>query len=189
MIVSRHVSPALALIFAAGVAVSPTTASAGFFDQFFGGGASSQPSQPTYDFGSQPQNGAPGGVGTQPRLRKKVVHREVAPVRQKTTDLLHDKTLRPGDAIMMKDGVHIYSGPETAKHTTKQFVPIASARYLPSHEKAALVALDTTQVSPTNISDGGNTLASGRSAAVGTPISDGFRITDARGASIRYVGP
>lgn len=168
---------ALGAIISAGVGLAPASANAGFFDQLFGGGTP-QPAQPNY--GAEPQ--APvspdaGPVQTQRPFKRTVAH-EVKQVRQKTTDLMHDKTLRPGDAIMMKDGVHIYNGPEAVKHSAKQFVPIDDARYVTSTQRAALVAMYTT---PTTV-----TLQSGRSIGV---VSPGYRITDARGASVRYVGP
>ena len=75
------------------------------------------------------------------------------------------------------------------KHSAKEFVPIDNARTMSASTKAALVAIDTTRFDPLKRSLVPDTLASGRSSAVGVPISKGFKITDARGASIRYVGP
>lgn len=167
----------------------PGTAQAGFFDQLFGAPAPRQV-EPTYE--SQPAPGPaapfPGqDAAPPPRLKKKTAVREVMPVRQKTTDLWHDKTLRVGDAIMMKDGLHVYNGPEAAHHSSKEFPPIGQARSVPAAQRLALAAIDTTRSDVSATAPAG--LSSGRSAATGTPISKGFKITDARGASIRYVGP
>jgi hypothetical protein len=100
-----------------------------------------------------------------------------------------DRTLRPGDAIMMKDGIHIYDGPRTTHHTPGQFVPIDEADGLPKTERSALLAMDMTRNDPLKRTLEPDTLASGRSASETQPLSRGYRITDARGASVRYVGP
>ena len=180
---------ALGLAFAAGVSMAPASANAGFFDQLFGGGAP-QPSQPSYS-DPVPQQMAPFiRTPAAPRhIKKKIALRDATPVRQKTTDLWHDKTLRPGDAVVMRDGLHIYNGPEAGRHSSDQFVPMDDADHVTTTQRAALVAMDTTRFNPLKADRGSDVLASGRSAAVGAPISPGFRITDARGASVRYVGP
>ncbi len=178
----------MGLALAAGLALLPSSANAGFLDQLFGGAP--QPSQPSYTpEPAQPPLMSPDQVGPSvPRARKKIAIRQTAPVRQKTTDLMHDKTLRVGDAIMMKDGVHVYNGPDAARHSAKEFVPIDDARHVSSTQRAALVAMDITHTDPL-AGVRSTELASGRSVSVDTPIAKGFKITDARGASIRYVGP
>ena len=182
------------------VLLAPGTAQAGFLDQLFGSPAPA-PAAPTYSY-EQPS--APSEFYT-PRVRsyrhslavpvrrheaKKVVAaRDLEkPVLQQTTDLMSDKTLRPGDAVMMKDGLHVYDGRESAKHRAAQFVAIDAAK-LKGSDRSALVAMDTTRNDPLRGAVAPDTVASGRSAAVGTPVVKGFKITDARGQSVRYVGP
>jgi hypothetical protein len=173
---------ALCVVVASGTAASSTSARAGFLDELFG--SAPMPSQAYPDAApSQPDTLAPSAP---------VKHRpprDVAPVRQKTTDLMLDKTLRPGDAVMMRDGVHVYDGSETSHHSARQFVPVDAARSVSSKTRAALLAMDTMRNDPLRSGVAPDTLASGRSASVAMPISKGFKITDARGASIRYVGP
>lgn len=169
--------------------VAPTAASAGFLDELFGGGSAA----PTQPFGYEPpQTSSPqiqdAPVKRRPRAKQVVIHDET-PVRQKTTDLWHDKTLRPGDAIMMKDGMHVFKGYSASLHTPREFVPVTNTRLVSSKERSALLALDTTHNDPLKHGHAPDTIASGRSAAVAVPVSKGIRITDARGASIRYVGP
>lgn len=163
--------------------VAWTPARAGFFDQLFGG----PPAAPAYEPNDAPRMAPSDAPATRHRSRRKVA-REVAPVKQTPTDLMHDKTLRPGDAVMMKDGLHVYDGPVARAHDRSEFVPVAHADLSKTHRNM-LLALDTSQHDPLRGRMTPDTLASGRSAAVGVPVSQGYKITDARGRSIRYVGP
>ena len=193
MVVSRKFSHVLVLGASAATLFSafafPSTAQAGFFDQLFGA-----PSQPVYN---QPSyNGAPPQqLDVQPEpfvLQRRAVKRVVAddkPVLQKTTDLLHDKTLRPGDAVMMKTGIHVYTGRETAAHKAAEFSPLDQAPRLRPNERVALASMDGTRNDPLAKGAAPDTLSSGRSAAVSTPIVAGVKFTDQRGKTIRYVGP
>ena len=45
--------------------------------------------------------------------------------------LLGDPTLRPGDAAMFPDGVHIYRGTRYDRRSLSDFVPVEGARALP----------------------------------------------------------
>ena len=175
------------------------TAQAGFLDQLFG--APPAPATPSYSY-EQPS--APVDLArpqvrsrrhsmvmpTHLRQPKKVVaSRDLEkPVLQQTTDLMSDKTLRPGDAVMMKDGLRVYDGREASNHRATQFVALDAAK-LKAPERSALVAMDTTRNDPLRGTVTPDTVASGRSAAVGAPVVKGFKITDARGQSVRYVGP
>lgn len=154
-----------------------TPASAqGFFDQLFGGGSSPQPyyNAPSTDL-------PPGFDDDAPRHHKKKravsADSDGKPQLQKPTDLMSDKTLRVGDAVMMKDGLHIYKGGYGAKHSADQFVALDRSRQISSTEREKLAALDVTQSSG---------VIEHRSS---TDVVPGFKITDARGNSIRYVGP
>lgn len=184
----RSSTPARVLVgsclVALGAAFAPATAQAGFFDQLFG--APPPPSQPTYQY-----DAAPMPLPLEPREhrhRAKKVYVDEKPVLQKPTDIMHDKTLRPGDAVMTKTGIHIYDGHESGTHHPDDFVPLDEAR-LKKSERVALAALDGTRNDPLAKALPPDTLASGRSAAVATPIVKGVTFTDQRGRTIRYVGP
>jgi hypothetical protein len=182
----RRGAAVLAIGVVVGLSMNVGTAQAGFFDELFGGGQATQ--APTYEQAPMPQVDLPDAMAPAHR-RTKTVAVDAKPVLQKTTDLMHDKTLHPGDAIMMKDGIHIYSGAESSQHTKKQFVALDDARYVSSKQRSSLIAMDTTRNDPLTHDMMPDTIASGRSASVSTPIAAGYRITDARGASVRYVGP
>lgn len=167
----------------------PGTAQAGFFDQLFG----AAPSQPAYN---QPSyNEVPPQLDGQPEpflLQRRAVKRVAAddkPLLQKTTDLMHDKTLRPGDAVMMKTGIHVYTGHETTAHKSADFSPLDQTPRLKPNERIALASMDGTRNDPLAKGSAPDTLSSGRSAAVSTPIVAGVKFTDQRGKTIRYVGP
>ena len=104
----------------------PTAAHAGFFEQFFGGPQrSSQPSY-GYDNPDAPRGNEPFMIQPRARVVRKAV--DDKPVLQKTTDLIHDKTLRQGDAVMTKTGIKIFTGRETATHSMAEFTPLDNAR-------------------------------------------------------------
>ncbi len=164
----------------------PASAQAGFFEQLFGIAPQASPfeSGRSYEAPARPLEQR----STPHHARKHVA--DAKPNRQKPTDLFHDASLRPGDAVMMKDGIHVYQGEGGSVHDGRDFVAVDASRELNGRERAALVALDTTRNDPLRGREvQPDTLASGRSAAVGAPVSAGFKITDARGASVRYVGP
>ncbi len=173
-------------LFAAAIVAGPGPAQAGFFDQLFGGGA---PNEPVYQ--SEPQRmDAPSAPAVLQRRRPvKRVAVEQKPVRQTPTDLMHDRTLQPGDAVMMKTGIHVYTGREGATHRSSEFTRLDDARRVPAATKAVLASLDGTRNDPLAKAAAPDTLASGRSAAVGSPIVAGMKFTDQRGVTIRYVGP
>ena len=186
-VVGRRNAVVLAIGVVVGLAAVPTGAQAGFFEQLFGGFQAPAPQvEPSTSYDSAPR------VANSP-LQSRHIHRHVAklndkPVLQKTTGLMEDKTLRSGDAVMMKDGLHVYAGPTSATHETDQFVALDDARHLTGKERVELASMDTMRNDPL-ATDKTDTIASGRSAAIGSPIVTGYRITDGKGASIRYVGP
>jgi hypothetical protein len=172
---SRIHAGGLAVAIFATVAM-PAAAQAGFFDQLFGGGQA----QP---FGYQT---SPFGDWGAPPIRRRAHHvRAVVEeklVRQTPTDLMHDQTLRYGDAVMMKSGIAIFTGERSSSHDREDFSPLQDARVRP-REKLALGALDGSKSS--------DQLVSGRSSSTVTPvlIVKGVMIHDPSGKSIRYVGP
>ena len=162
---------------------APGVAHAGFFEQLFG----LEPAPSTgYDRTERPYEPQPYRRAVRP---KKAAAVDTKPKRQMPTDLMHDATLRPGDAVMMKGGMRVYEGDDQSKHDKRDFVALEAAPDVPKKPRAELVALDTTRNDPLRGTVTPNVIASGRSAAVGAPISQGYRITDARGKSMRYVGP
>lgn len=196
---ARHRWLAMSVCVAA-LAGAPATAQAGFFDQLFGVAPTPAPAPapaPSVQYGVPAGSVAPAPRASgraehhadSHRARKRMVARETKPVRQEPTDLMHDKTLRPGDAVMMKNGVHVYAGPETSRHHESQFLPLDNARHLSSQERGELVAMDMTRRDPLEYVSSKNTVREGRSSVDGPMIAAGYKITDARGRSIRYVGP
>ncbi len=183
---SRRGAVVLAIGVMAGLATAPSSAQAGFFDQLFGVFQAPAPTPtPSYDY-----DRAPRAIPRESRhIRKHVATISDKPILQKTTGLMEDKTLRAGDAVMMQDGVHVYAGPGSASHDRDQFVPLDDARRLSERTRIQLASMDTTRNDPLTRDNKPDTIASGRSAAVGTSVVAGYRITDAKGASVRYVGP
>ncbi len=175
-----------AFLIAGMVGGAAVPAQAGFFDQLFGGGQSQ--SAPQY---SEPQSmDAPSEpTVAQPRRAVKRLAVDSKPVLQKPTDLMHDRTLQPGDAVMMKTGIHIYTGREGTVHDRDQFTPLDEASRLPAARKIDLAAMDGTRNDPLAKAAAPDTLASGRSASVSAPIVTGVKFTDKRGVIVRYVGP
>ena len=185
--VRRRGQTVLAIGVVAGLAMASTSAQAGFFEQLFSGFQAQAPApQPAYDYNSAPRSAAPSRVH---HFRRRVASVSSKPVLQRTTSLMDDKTLRPGDAVMMKDGLHVYAGPESATHERDQFVRLDEAHRLSDKERVRLASMDTTRNDPLMHDNETNTIASGRSAAVASPVVAGYRITDVKGASVRYVGP
>ena len=112
------------------------------------------------------------------------------PKLQKPTDLMHDVTLQNGDAVMMKGGLRVYTGEDGGgRHTKTDFVALDDVSGMPKEERKALVAMDTTRNDPLRGALSLDTIASGRSAAVASPIVSGHEIVDAAGKKVRYVGP
>ena len=178
---------ASALAFGLGLAMMPGSAQAGFLDQLFGGAPTAPQAAPapSYQY-DEPSfmHEAPA----RPHLKRKVV--DAKPKLQKPTDLMHDATLQNGDAVMMKGGIEIYMGDDaTGHHAKSDFEPIGDVDGVSKQERKALVAMDTTRNDPLRGSLNPDTIASGRSAAVSSPIVAGHEIVDASGKTVRYVGP
>ena len=109
--------------------------------------------------------------------------------RQEPTDLMHDPTLRYGDAVMMKSGIAIYTGGRTASHDAEDFSPLHDIKRLKPSEKIALEAVDAAR--PGHLLDARSSgqLVSGRSSVSAITLAKGVMISDHNGKSIRYVGP
>ncbi len=180
---------ASAIAFGLGLSALPGAAQAGFLEQLFG--AAPQPSPQAapapsyqYDEPSYFQN-AP----VRHRAKRKMVVDD-KPKLQKPTDLMHDVTLQNGDAVMTKGGLQVYTGEDGGgRHTKTDFVALDDVSGMPKEERKALVAMDTTRNDPLRGALSPDTIASGRSAAVASPIVSGHEIVDATGKKVRYVGP
>ena len=190
----RQAALSLAAMFA--IALTPATAHAGFFDQLFGGGMA--PQQPIEAPAQSGYSQDPTGLNSYRPARTVHVKKKVVvvaatvaktPLLQKTTDLMSDKTLRTGDAVMMKTGVQIYDGPQQSRHDADQFVALGDADHLKAKTRDELLAMDVTRRNPLVFAAATSSVQEGRSAATGQPVATGYKITDAHGRSIRYVGP
>ena len=103
---------------------------------------------------------------------------------------MHDATLQNGDAVMMQDGIHIYTGDDGDKqHTKTDFTALDDVDGMSKPQKNALFAMDATHDDPLKGALAPDTVASGRSASVAAPIAQGRPIMDAHGKTVRYVGP
>lgn len=179
---------ASALAFGLGLAMLPGTAQAGFFEQLFGGAPTAAPQvapAPSYQYD---EPGFMQDAPVRPRAKRKVV--DAKPKLQKPTDLMHDATLQNGDAVMTKGGIKIYMGDDaTGHHAKSDFEPLGDVDGVSKQERKALVAMDTTRNDPLRGNLNPDTIASGRSAAVASPIVPGHEIVDVGGKKVRYVGP
>lgn len=187
MATSHSAIAALLLAVGVGAVGAPTTAQAGFLEQLFGVAPEPAPQAPAYDYG-QP---APAyRLAPAPSRPKRKIVASDKPKLQKTTELMRDTTLQAGDAVMTKDGLRIYTGDDGVGHHSKaDFDTIDSLDGVPKAEKVALMALDTTRNDPLRHGTQPDTVASGRSASVSTNLTQGHTIVDAKGRSVRYVGP
>lgn len=62
--------------------------------------------------------------------------------------LMHDETLRPGDAIVTKDGIRIFEGPVSSHHMSSDFTPLRDARNVDSKTRATLAQVDAPAGEP-----------------------------------------
>jgi hypothetical protein len=164
----------LALLCAA-IAV-PGAAQAGFFEQLFGA-----PPEPSY-YNREPSPEQPY-VRHHVRRERPVVSDK--PVLQKTTDIMHDPTLRDGDAVMTKTGIKIFVGSRGGVHDEDDFVSLGEARHLKRSERIGLASLDLAH---SDSQSGTPAPVIGRSVAHIAPKAQG---KDPRQAhrTIRFVGP
>lgn len=180
---SRILGPTLAVA----AVLSMTLPAAGFFD-FFG---TQQPEPQPYYYNQSPQYGGWGRphhhyAPHRPHHAKARVDEKIA--RQTPTDLMHDATLRYGDAIMTKSGISIFTGTRKASHDRNDFSPLQDVRVKPS-QKIALNAIDPMHPDRARGSKPSDEVRSGRSSASAMPLAKGVMIDGGNGKSIRYVGP
>jgi len=53
-----------------------------------------------------------------------------------------DSTLRPGDAVMMADGIHVFAGSNAWPYTNDDFVSLSAARHMDRATAKVLAAID-----------------------------------------------
>jgi hypothetical protein len=158
-------------------------AQAGFFDQFFGTQPQAQP-QPYYGYGFGEWRPA-----VRHRSHRVKAAAEEKIIRQTPTDLMHDATLRYGDAVMTKTGISIFTGERKALHDLDDFSPLKAAKHLRPGEKIALEAVDAACPGSAASRKLSSKLISGRSSASVSPVAEGPVSRDQGGKPIRYVGP
>ena len=169
--------------------ILPGAAHAGFLEQLFGVSPQSAPQQAPSSSFRENESSYYQDAPVHHRAKRKVIA-DGKPKLQKPTDLMHDVTLQPGDAVMMKDGINIYMGDESERHhAAADFAPLDAVDNLPRQEVKSLAAIDTTRNDPLRGTLKPDNIASGRSAAVANSIVSGHEIVDAGGKKVRYVGP
>jgi hypothetical protein len=102
-------------------------------------------------------------------------------------DLMHDESLRHGDAVMTGAGIRIFVGDKGSHHYRADFRMLSEIKGLSKSKRNALADLDAPGSNP-GANKGESGMVTGRSVT-DTTIVTGETITDARGRSIRYVGP
>lgn len=163
--------------FAALTCLSATPSRAGLFDFLF-----QSSGQHNYEI--------PAGGYYQPDMRRRPPkrHRVVVVPKHNSeavafdkSDLAKDPTLRNGDAVMTEKGLRIVAN--SGEYGAKTLVPIASTKGLPQSELKALAAA-VAAAKPAAAQT-----VTGRSATISLPTVAWKWIRDARGQTIRYVGP
>jgi hypothetical protein len=156
----------------------PEAAQAGFFEQLFG----VQPAPPSY-YGE-------GDSPERPSVRSRS-HRDRRvesdkPVLQKTTDIMHDPTLRDGDAVMTASGIEIFVGRRGDVHDQDDFVPLGEAQHLKRNARIELASLNTAHdETPAKTA----LPVIGRSAYVASAAVSAGNDAHAHRRTVRFVGP
>lgn len=172
-------------------------AHAGFFDFLFGPFESRPAGHYGGYFGGTPGYWEPGHrrhaqrsfhrherkFAARPKLSVAVETNDSAPP-PAPADLMDDDSLRPGDAVMTASGIRIFVGASGAPHSPKDFRKPSDIRGVSKRERKALAALDAQG----SIVDSNPEMARGRSASELKAVF-GKTFIDARGRSVRYVGP
>jgi hypothetical protein len=155
----------------------------GLFDFLF----SPRPAPSLYYLPSGPRGMPPLPRMFAPRQRHVRVTRKARPSvaanHAPRLDIMTDRTLRDGDAVMTTKGLRIFTGEPGSRHRPEDFAPPAEINGLTRTERAEFAELDKHMPLPL-MAD----LATGRSVA--TPdIASRRLIEDPRHGVIRYVGP
>jgi hypothetical protein len=170
----------------------PGSAQAGFFDELFG-----QLFRPPVYRSYRPWGAAPGyrqrwhhfghRLGRNSAARGRIIvtkKTDEAVKPREPVNIMEDESLRFGDAVMTEAGIRIFVGDSGDSHDPEEFRRPSEVRGLSKIERKALAALDTLG----SASDANGGIVTGRSAT-DRKITVGEMITDAKGRTIRYVGP
>lgn len=174
--------------------VFPGSAQAGFLDDLFG--SLFQPPPAYRGYRDSPAWGTGGfrhrahpwkqKAGQRRGVRKKIIAAAKPETAgpQEPVDIMADKSLRKGDAVMTHSGIRIFVGQSGDRHEPEDFKKPAEVKGLSKSARRALASLEpgnsAFSVSPS--------IVTGRSIT-GRAIAAGEMITDAKGRTIRYVGP
>jgi hypothetical protein len=183
------------------IGAQPGLAHAGLFDMLFGG-QQEAPSYAAPSYNEPPSYGGPTAgqryLQSRPfeRMRRKpavaavTIKEDHAAMKQaaQTTDLMHDKTLRPGDVVMTDKGVRVFDGEKGSRHDGDDFVKISDAQGMSKEVRSTLDAINAHRSQPTwQVGEAELPLQTGRSAAGGN--APARTSTDRDGHTIRVVGP
>ena len=189
-----HILPRTALLACLAMSAQTGVAHAGFFDMLFGQQAAPPP--PTY---VQPPL-ADTYLETRPfeRMRRRQTRRvETAPKEDhaaikeaaKSTDIMHDRTLRPGDAVMTSNGVRVFDGGKSSHHDSDDFVKLSDTSGMSRQLLSTLDAINAHRSQPSwQMGEAELPLQTGRSSA-GSAAPAPRTSVDRDGHTIRVVGP
>jgi hypothetical protein len=139
------------------LAAMTSPASAGFLDFLFtpAGTSIAEPSEPPALLIRPRATPAPAVKLriTRPQVKSKSLIVEAEPAKVKSDPcckpgedpvayLMHDETLRPGDAVMTPDGIRIFEGPISSHHGESDFAPLAKVRNIAPSSRAELAQVD-----------------------------------------------
>jgi hypothetical protein len=172
----------------------PGSAQAGFLEDLFG--SLFQPPPAYRGYRDSPAWGAGGfrhrahpwrhKSGNRSAARKKIIAAAKPDTAgpQQPVDIMADKSLRKGDVVMTQSGIRIFVGQSGDRHEPDDFRKPSEVKGLSKSARKALAVLEPGDAAPPVPAS----IVTGRSAT-GRAITAGEVITDAKGKTIRYVGP
>ena len=180
-----------ALLACLAISTQTGVAHAGLFDLLFG----QQPAPPVY---VQPPS-ADTYLETRPfeRMRRQTRRVEAAPKEDhaaikeaaKSTDIMHDRTLKPGDAVMTTNGVRVFDGEKSSRHDSDDFVKLSDTSGMSRQLRSTLDAINAHRSQPSwQVGEAELPLQTGRSTTGSTPPAPRTSV-DKDGHTIRVVGP
>jgi len=106
-------------------------------------------------------------------------------------DLLKDVTLRSGDAVMLPEGLRIFTGDSSGPHSLDDFQPIAMLSGRKARHKELLVAIAAAKANPIFPArrEASLSVNTGRSAALSGEEPIPASLENSSRPSVRYVGP
>ena len=146
-------------------------ARAEFLEDLFGAGNAAEPHQ-SGSQSSQPQqpaekprapSGPKRGRVTRPRgaenakpIKAALCYPNGAARRADKDDaLFHDETLRPGDSVMMAEGVRVFQGGSSrCPHEQSEFLTLAEVHDLPKAKRGVLIAIERATRRPRDLEVG-----------------------------------